>query len=49
MEGLNTKTINIEARQSAGEVRIAVLENKYDTIQAALAEIKVLLQKHIER
>ena len=39
----------IEARQDALSIRTAVLENKYDTIQAALAEIKALLQKHIEK
>jgi hypothetical protein len=31
----------------AHNVRLAVLENKYDTIQASLAEIKALIQAHM--
>ncbi len=48
-EVIKETTINIEARQSATDIRVAVLENKYDTIQASLAEIKALLQKHMEK
>ena len=48
-ERMKETTIGIQAQQSATEVRVAVLENKYDTIQAALAEIKALLLGHMDK
>lgn len=36
---------DIKAQCTANNVRIAVLENRYDTIQATLVEIKMILQK----
>jgi len=49
LERVKETAINLQAQQSATEIRIAVLENKYDTIQAALAEIKVLLMRHMDK
>ena len=48
-EEIRTQTAEVKANVMANNVRISVLENKYDTIQASLAEIKVLLQKHMEK
>ena len=45
LEEIKETAAQISATQQANTVRISVLENKYDTIQADLAEIKVLLQK----
>jgi len=44
-----TEGTKTEAAVMAHDVRIAVLENKYDTIQASLAEIKALLQTHMNK
>lgn len=42
-------TAALQENTMSNNVRLSVLENKYDTIQAALSEIKVLLQKHMEK
>lgn len=46
-EGMKETGVSLQAQQSATQTRVAVLENKYDTIQAALAEIKALLLGHM--
>ena len=43
------KSTEIIAIQQANIVRISILENRYDTIQATLVEIKVMLQKLRDR
>lgn len=48
-ERVKETTTGIQAQQSATEIRVAVLENKYDTIQAALSEIKALLLGHMDK
>lgn len=48
-EQMKAETSEVKSIVMAANVRISVLENKYDTIQASLAEIKALLQKHTER
>ena len=37
----------IASNVSANNIRLSVLENKYDTISTQLSEIKVLLQSHM--
>ena len=37
----------LAATVAANSTRIGVLETKYDTINLALAEIKLMLQKHL--
>ena len=48
LEEVKTACSQLNASVSANNVRISVLENKYDTIQSALAEIKVILTKRVE-
>jgi hypothetical protein len=49
IDDLRNQQLSTQSNVSANNVRISVLENKYDTIQAALAEIKALLQAHIAK
>lgn len=49
LEEIKKDAAEIKVSQQANNVRISVLENKYDTIQATLVEIKVILQKMRER
>ena len=46
-ESLERTTSGLTSQMQANNVRISVLENKYDNIQAALIEIKLLLQKYM--
>jgi hypothetical protein len=48
-EKLEKNVVAQEATQAALMTRVSVLENKYDTIQATLLEIKVLLMKHLDK
>lgn len=45
LEAIQNQTHELKAVVAANNVRISVLENKYDTIQATLTEIKLILQK----
>ena len=45
LEEIKAVSAQLNASVAANNVRISVLENKYDTIQATLLEIKVILQK----
>ena len=45
LEEIKAISAQLNATVAANNVRISVLENKYDTIQATLLEIKVILQK----
>jgi hypothetical protein len=45
---LEKSLVAVESALSSTTTRVAVLENKYDTIQATLLEIKVLLQRHLD-
>ena len=45
IEEIKNTSNQIVATQQANNVRLSVLENKYDNIQATLLEIKVLVQK----
>jgi hypothetical protein len=45
LDEIKQTAVTIQAAQQANNVRISVLENKYDSIMAQLAEIKVMLQK----
>jgi uncharacterized protein YoxC len=47
-EKLEKSLVAVESALSSTTTRVAVLENKYDTIQATLLEIKVLLQRHLD-
>jgi hypothetical protein len=49
IDDLRNQQLSTQSNVSANNVRISVLENKYDTIQASLAEIKALLQTHIAK
>lgn len=47
VDDLRTEVSKTQSNVSANNIRISVLENKYDVISAQLAEIKALLQTHI--
>jgi hypothetical protein len=49
MNDLHQTIDHVKVSVQAADVRISVLENKYDTIHAALTEIKIMLQKHLEK
>ena len=49
LEDIQAQASQLSSTVAANNVRLTVLENKYDTIQAALVEIKVILQKLMER
>jgi len=49
LDEIKQTSAQVVATQQANNVRISVLENKYDTIQATLVEIKVLIQKYMDR
>jgi hypothetical protein len=46
-EDVRRDVTSVSANVSANNIRISVLENKYDTIDAALSEIKALLMTHM--
>jgi len=48
LENIQVSYSVLNANLMANNIRISVLENKYDTIQAALAEIKAILTKRAE-
>ena len=49
LEEVQAQTQELRVTVVANNVRLAVLENKYDTIQATLVEIKVMVQKLQEK
>jgi Tfp pilus assembly protein PilO len=46
MEEIKNNEAGLQANVSANNIRISVLENKYDSIATQLAEIKALLQAY---
>ena len=40
--------IEVQSNLSSNNIRLSVLENKYDTIQASLARIEALLMSHMK-
>jgi Tfp pilus assembly protein PilO len=49
LEEMRTESAQIKANVSANNIRISVLENKYDLIAQSLTEIKALLTQHINK
>lgn len=48
-EQIRIEAVDVKANIMANNVRVSVLETKYDTIQAALVEIKTLLLGHMDK
>jgi hypothetical protein len=49
MDDIKDTTMSIQSNVAANNIRISVLENKYDSICTQLAEIKALLTTHMGR
>jgi hypothetical protein len=47
VEKVETAQVATQANVSANNIRISVLENKYDTIQASLLDLKVTTQSSL--
>jgi hypothetical protein len=45
---VKTEVVTVRSNVSANNIRISVLENKYDTINDSLAEIKALIMAHMK-
>jgi hypothetical protein len=48
-ETIKEDLIRMEANGQATATRVSVLENKYDTVLAAILRIEALLMKHLEK
>jgi hypothetical protein len=49
LDEMKDTTSALQVNVSANNIRISVLENKYDVISGQLAEIKALLQTHMAK
>lgn len=49
LEEMKDTEASLQVNVSANNIRLSVLENKYDTIATQLAEIKALLQTHMAK
>jgi hypothetical protein len=45
---VKTEVVGVKSNVSANNIRISVLENKYDTIQTSLSRIEALLMAHMK-